>query len=455
MTLAVVTLAAGKGSRMKSDLPKVLHPLAGRSMLAHVLASARRLEQADQHVVIGHGAEKVQQEFADQKVTWAVQAEQKGTGHAVAQAMPAIANDAVVLVLYGDVPLIRTETLQQLVKIASTGDTLALLTVHLDNPSGYGRIVRDEVSNILAIVEQKDASAEQLRINEVNTGILAVSAAHLHEWLPKLSSNNAQGEYYLTDVIAMAVANGVGVRAIHPLNEFEVQGVNDRLQLAQLERVYQRELADNLLRDGVSLADPSRIDVRGTLTVGSDVSIDVGCIFEGDVTIEDGVTIGPYCIVRNSHLGAGSRIESYSLIDEARLELDCNVGPYARLRPGAELAEGARVGNFCEIKKSHIGKGSKVNHLTYIGDATLGADVNVGAGTITCNYDGVNKFQTNIGDGAFIGSNSSLVAPVTVGAGATVAAGSVLTKDVADSELAVARSKQRNISGWQRPTKNK
>jgi len=249
MTLAVVTLAAGKGSRMKSDLPKVLHPLAGRSMLAHVLASARRLEQAEQHVVIGHGAEKVQQEFADQKVTWAVQAEQKGTGHAVAQAMPAIANDAVVLVLYGDVPLIRTETLQQLVKIASTGDTLALLTVHLDNPSGYGRIVRDEVSNILAIVEQKDASAEQLRINEVNTGILAVSAAHLHEWLPKLSSNNAQGEYYLTDVIAMAVANGVGVRAIHPLNEFEVQGVNDRLQLAQLERVYQRELADNLLRD--------------------------------------------------------------------------------------------------------------------------------------------------------------------------------------------------------------
>ena len=332
---------------------------------------------------------------------------------------------------------------------------MALLTVHLDNPNGYGRIIRDEVSNILAIVEQKDASAEQLRINEVNTGILAVSAAHLHEWLPKLSSNNAQGEYYLTDVIAMAVANGVGVRAIHPLNEFEVQGVNDRLQLAQLERVYQRELADNLLRDGVSLADPSRIDVRGTLTVGSDVSIDVGCIFEGDVTIEDGVTIGPYCIVRNSHLGAGSRIESYSLIDEARLELDCNVGPYARLRPGAELAEGARVGNFCEIKKSHIGKGSKVNHLTYIGDATLGADVNVGAGTITCNYDGVNKFQTNIGDGAFIGSNSSLVAPVTVGAGATVAAGSVLTKDVADSELAVARSKQRNISGWQRPTKNK
>ncbi|WP_430460659.1 bifunctional UDP-N-acetylglucosamine diphosphorylase/glucosamine-1-phosphate N-acetyltransferase GlmU [Thalassolituus sp. LLYu03] len=453
MTLAVVTLAAGKGSRMKSDLPKVLHKLAGKPMLAHVLGSAAALENATQHVVIGHGAEAVKEQITGFDIRWALQAEQKGTGHAVAMAMPDVNPEATVLVLYGDVPLISTATLQKLLAETHDGNALALLTVELADPTGYGRIVRDDAGNIQAIVEHKDASAEQHKIREVNTGILAVSARLLNDWLPKLSANNAQGEYYLTDIIAMAVDNGVAVRAIHPRNEHEVQGVNDRLQLAALERVYQRGVADDLLRAGVSLADPARIDVRGSLQVGSDVVIDVGCVFEGDVVLEDGVHIGPYCVVKNSHLGAGTHVEAYSHIDEAKVAADCNIGPYARLRPGSDLRTHARVGNFCEVKKSVIGEGSKVNHLTYIGDASIGKDVNVGAGTITCNYDGVNKFKTEIGDNAFIGSNSSLVAPAKIGAGATVAAGSVITKEVADNQLAVARGKQRNIDGWERPVK--
>ena len=453
MTLAVVTLAAGKGSRMKSDLPKVLHPLAGQPMLAHVLASAAALTDARQHVVIGHGADKVREQITAHDVCWAIQSEQKGTGHAVAQAMPDVDGDATVLVLYGDVPLIKTETLQKLLDDTHQGQNLALLTVELDDPTGYGRIVRDDSGNIQAIVEHKDATAEQHKIREVNTGILAVSAKRLNEWLPALSSNNAQGEYYLTDIIAMAVDHGVPVRAIHPQDEYEVQGVNDRLQLAELERVYQRQQADELMRQGVSLADPARIDIRGKVSVGADVRIDVGCVFEGDVALADGVHIGPYCVIKNSVLGRGTQVESHSLIDQAQLAEDCSVGPFARLRPGADLADGAKVGNFCEVKKAVIGKGSKVNHLTYIGDAEIGAHANIGAGTITCNYDGVNKFKTEIGDHAFIGSNSSLVAPVTVGTAATVAAGSVITKDVADEELAVARGKQRNISGWERPQK--
>lgn len=453
MTLAVVTLAAGKGSRMKSDLPKVLHRLAGKPMLAHVLTSARALPNATQHVVIGHGADIVRAQLNDQDIQWALQAEQKGTGHAVAMAMPAVDPQATVLILYGDVPLIRTETLAALLSESHEGHALALLTVELADPTGYGRIVRDGAGNIQAIVEHKDATDVQRQIREVNTGIMAVSAALLNEWLPKLSANNAQGEYYLTDVIAMAVAQGVAVRAIHPQDEYEVQGVNDRVQLAQLERVYQHQLADQLLRDGVSLADPARIDVRGTLSVGSDVVIDVGCVFEGDVVLEDGVSVGPYCVIKNSRIGANTEIEAYSCIDQASVAAACHIGPYARLRPGADLRDGAKVGNFCEVKKSVIGRDSKVNHLTYIGDAVLGADVNVGAGTITCNYDGVNKFKTEIGDNAFIGSNSSLVAPVAVGSGATVAAGSVITKEVGDGELAVARGKQRNVEGWQRPTK--
>lgn len=454
MTLAVVTLAAGKGSRMKSDLPKVLHPLAGQPMLAHVLSSAAQLGDAKQHVVIGHGAEKVREQISGFDVSWAMQTEQKGTGHAVAQAMPEVDSEATVLVLYGDVPLIQTDTLQKLLDETHQGQNLALLTVELADPTGYGRIVRDAADNIQAIVEHKDATPEQHQIREVNTGILAVSARLLNEWLPKLSSNNAQGEYYLTDIIAMAVDHGVAVRAIHPRDEYEVQGVNDRLQLAELERVFQRQQADELMRQGVSLADPARIDIRGSVTVGSDVRIDVGCVFEGDVTLADGVHIGPYCVIKNAVLGAGTQVESHSLIDQATVAADCTVGPFARLRPGADLADGAKVGNFCEVKKSVIGKGSKVNHLTYIGDAEIGTNANIGAGTITCNYDGVNKFKTEIGDDAFIGSNSSLVAPVKVGAAATVAAGSVITKEVADGELAVARGKQRNISGWERPKKN-
>ncbi len=453
MSLAVITLAAGKGSRMKSDLPKVLHKLAGKPMLAHVLSSSSQLNNAKQHVVIGHGAELVQQQITDFDISWAFQTEQNGTGHAVAQAMPNVDPEATVIVLYGDVPLIRSSTLQQLLDQTQAQQGLTLLTVKLDNPMGYGRIVRNAAGEIQAIVEQKDASPEQLKINEVNTGILAVSAKYLNEWLPKLSSNNAQGEYYLTDIIAMAVSQGVAVSAIHPHDEYEVQGVNDRLQLSELERVYQRQQADELLRAGVSLADPSRLDIRGTLTVGNDVAIDVGCIFEGDVTLADGVHVGPYCVIKDSKIGAGTELQAYSHLDQANTAENCQIGPYARLRPGAELHNQAKVGNFCEVKKSVIGEGAKVNHLTYIGDAEIGKQANIGAGTITCNYDGVNKFKTEIGENAFIGSNSSLVAPVKVGAGATVGAGSTITKDVEAEELAIARGKQRNISGWQRPVK--
>lgn len=453
MSLAVITLAAGKGSRMKSDLPKVLHKLAGKPMLAHVLNSSAQLNNAKQHVVIGHGAELVQQQITGFDISWAFQTEQNGTGHAVAQAMPNVDPDATVIVLYGDVPLIRSNTLQQLLDQTQTQQGLTLLTVKLDNPMGYGRIVRNAAGEIQAIVEQKDASPEQLEINEVNTGILAVSAKYLNEWLPKLSSNNAQGEYYLTDIIAMAVSQGVAVSAIHPQDEYEVQGVNDRLQLSQLERVYQRQLADDLLRAGVSLADPSRIDIRGSLKVGNDVVIDVGCVFEGEITLADGVHVGPYCVIKNSQIGAGTELQAYSHLDQANTAEDCQVGPYARLRPGADLHNKAKVGNFCEVKKAVVGEGAKVNHLTYIGDAIIGKNANIGAGTITCNYDGVNKFITEIGENSFIGSNSALVAPVKIGAGATVGAGSTITKDVEAEELAVARGKQRNISGWQRPVK--
>lgn len=452
MPLAVVTLAAGKGSRMKSDLPKVLHPLAGKPMLGHVLAAASALPNAVQHVVIGHGAESVRAAFTEADVTWAEQLEQKGTGHAVAQAMPKVDPDALVLILYGDVPLIQTQTLEQLVAIAAE-DQVALLTVNLHNPAGYGRIVRNAQGAVQAIVEHKDATEEQRLIGEVNTGIMAMPAHLLNKWLPALSADNAQGEYYLTDVIAMAVADDVVVTALQPMSESEVEGVNDRVQLARLERVYQMSLAHDLLVQGVSLADPARIDIRGRLTAGANVFIDVGCVFEGDVVLADNVTIGAYSVIRNSQLGYGVQVETFCHIEDAQIEANCNLGPYARLRPGADLKEGARVGNFCEVKKSIIGKGSKVNHLTYVGDTTIGEGANIGAGTITCNYDGVNKFRTEIGDGAFIGSNSSLVAPVSIGKNATVAAGSTITKTVGDGELAVARGKQRNIAGWERPTK--
>lgn len=451
MTLSVITLAAGKGSRMQSEMPKVLHPLAGKPMLAHVLASASELDAPSLHVVVGHGAEQVQTELADFAVHWAVQTEQKGTGHAVAQAIDAVDDSAQVLILYGDVPLISPTSLRRLLQAAPDG--LALLTVELEDPTGYGRIVRDDAQQICAIVEQKDATFEQLKIKEVNTGILAVPAVHLKRWLPKLSANNAQGEYYLTDVIAMGVHEGLTVTAVQPEFSYEVQGVNDRLQLAQLERIYQQQQACKLIQQGVSIADATRFDVRGSLQVGAHVQIDVGCVFEGEVSLGDGVKIGPYCVLKNAHIGAHTEIASHSVIEQARTQEGCQIGPFARLRPDTLLQAQAKVGNFCEIKKTTLGKGAKVNHLSYIGDASVGANANIGAGTITCNYDGVNKWQTQIGENAFIGTNSALVAPVCIGDNATTAAGSVITKDVGDNELAVARGKQRNIAHWQRPSK--
>ncbi len=452
MSVDVVILAAGQGSRMKSALPKVLHAVGGKPMVQHVIDNARSTDDASVHVVIGHGAEKVRAQLDGQDVQFALQAEQLGTGHAVAQAMPGVSADSTVLVLYGDVPLTSAETMQELVSIAEAGD-FGLLTVDLQDPTGYGRIVRDDSDNVVAIVEHKDASPEQLAIAEVNTGILAVSASKLNDWLPQLSSENAQGEYYLTDIIAMAAKQGVAIKAIQPETEQEVQGVNNRVQLAELERWFQLRNAEELMVNGATLADPARVDVRGTVTQGNDIWIDVNVVLEGDVHIGSNVRIESNCVIRNSRIGDGTVIKANSLLEDAVVAENCDVGPYARLRPGTELANKAKVGNFVETKKAIIGEGSKVNHLTYVGDANIGKNVNVGAGTITCNYDGVNKSLTEIGDGAFIGSNSSLVAPVKVGAGATVGAGSTITKTVEDDQLAVARGKQTNLSSWQRPVK--
>jgi bifunctional UDP-N-acetylglucosamine pyrophosphorylase/glucosamine-1-phosphate N-acetyltransferase len=383
---------------------------------------------------------------------WALQEKQLGTGHAVAQAMPAVDDNSVVLVLYGDVPLVKAETLQKLLTTVNANQ-MALLTVELADPTGYGRILRDANGNVTAIVEQKDANPEQLKIREGNTGILAAPASLLKKWLPQLSANNAQGEYYLTDIIGLAVQQGIGINAQQVPAAWQVQGINNRLQLSELERIHQRNIAEQLMTDGVTLADPARIDVRGKLTTGRDIFIDVNCVFEGTVTLGDNVRIGPNCVIRNSTIANNVDIESHTLIDEAVLGVEAHVGPFARLRPGTELAAKAKVGNFVETKKTFIGVGSKANHLTYLGDCTIGENANVGAGTITCNYDGVNKFKTQIGDGAFIGSNSSLVAPVNIGKNATVGAGSTITANVPDAQLAVARGKQRNIDGWKRPTK--
>ncbi|WP_432697156.1 bifunctional UDP-N-acetylglucosamine diphosphorylase/glucosamine-1-phosphate N-acetyltransferase GlmU [Marinobacterium sp. YM272] len=453
MKIDVVILAAGQGSRMKSTLPKVMHPLGGKPMVQHVIDAARALEgDVQHHVVIGHGAEKVREALAGQALNFALQAEQLGTGHAVAQAMPNIAEDSQVLVLYGDVPLIATETLNELSHIAARGH-LGLLTVTLDDPTGYGRILRNDVGEVTAIVEQKDASEAQRAVREVNTGILSLPARYLHEWLPQLSSDNAQGEYYLTDVIAMAAESGVRIDAIQPAHEQEVQGVNNRSQLAVLERWYQSAQAETLMAAGATLADPARIDIRGSLSVGQDCFIDINTLFQGEVELAENVQIGPNCVIIDSRIGPGTRIEANSIVEGAIVSAEATVGPFARLRPGTELAERTKVGNFVETKKAIVGEGSKINHLSYVGDAHLGRDVNVGAGTITCNYDGVNKSLTEIGDGAFIGSNTALVAPVSVGQGATVAAGSTVTRAVDDEELAVARSKQKNIQGWKRPQK--
>ena len=452
MSIDVVILAAGQGSRMKSSLPKVLHKVAGKPMVQHVIDQAKQLANSAIHVVVGHGANQVEAALANEECGFYLQAEQKGTGHAVAQAVPGLRAEGVTLVLYGDVPLTPASVFESMAQTAQQGK-VALLTVKLDDPTGYGRIIRSAVNDVVGIVEHKDANADQLAITEVNTGIMAMPTSHLIEWLPQLSSNNAQGEYYLTDLIAMAANAGISVQAQHPESEYEVQGVNNRRQLAELERWYQLHQANRLMDAGVTLADPTRIDVRGELVVGSDVEIDINFIAEGNVNIGSGVTIGPNCVIKDAVIGDNVEILANSHIDGAMVAAGCQIGPYARLRPGSDLAAGAKAGNFVEIKKAKIGEGSKVNHLTYIGDAVIGKGANIGAGTITCNYDGVNKSLTEIGDNAFIGSNSSLVAPVKVGAGATIGAGSTITSEVGDEELSVARGKQRNIAGWQRPVK--
>ena len=453
MTLDVVILAAGQGTRMRSTLPKVLHRLAGKPMVRHVIDTATGLRAERTHVVIGHGAERVREALSDCKVRYALQAEQKGTGHAVAQALDGL-GEGKVLVLYGDVPLIRRETLTTLLE-SIDDQHLGILTVTLEDPTGYGRILRNAQGEAVAIVEHKDASESERSVNECNTGIMAMTASQLRRWLPSLSADNAQGEYYLTDIIAMAAAEGVEIVTAQPADPLEVEGVNNRAQMARLERAHQLAIAEGLMADGVALLDPSRIDIRGTLTCGHDVEIDVGCVFEGDVELGEGVRIGSHCVIRDSHIGAETLIEPHSVIEGAVVAGHGQIGPFARLRPGSRLAVGAKVGNFVETKNVEVGEGSKINHLSYVGDARLGRNVNIGAGTITCNYDGARKHRTEIGDGAFIGSNTALVAPVSVGEGATVGAGSTISKDVPDNALAVSRGRQIGKADWPRPRKDK
>ncbi|VXC72349.1 fused N-acetyl glucosamine-1-phosphate uridyltransferase; glucosamine-1-phosphate acetyl transferase [Pseudomonas sp. 9AZ] len=451
MSLDIVILAAGQGTRMRSALPKVLHPVAGKAMLGHVIDTARLLKPQGIHVVIGHGAELVRERLAADDLNFVLQSEQLGTGHAVAQALPALSAERV-LILYGDVPLIEVETLQRLLQQVSE-QQLGLLTVNLNDPTGYGRIVRDEQGVVKAIVEHKDASAEQRLIREGNTGILAVPGKKLGDWLGRLSNSNAQGEYYLTDVIAMAVADGLVVATEQAADEMEVLGANDRIQLSQLERHYQYRAARRLMVQGVTLIDPARFDLRGEATVGRDVSIDINVILEGQVVIEDGVQIGPNCVIKNSILRKGAIVKANSHLEGAEVGEGADCGPFARLRPGSVLGAKAHVGNFVELKNAKLGEGAKAGHLSYLGDAEIGARSNIGAGTITCNYDGANKFKTVLGEDVFIGSNSALVAPVTLGDRATTGAGSVITGDVPDNTLAVGRAKQRNIEGWKRPVK--
>ena len=451
MALEVIILAAGKGTRMKSAKPKVLHELAGQSLVARVVETAQKLAPDNIHLVYGHGGEQIINAFKDRPVNPVEQAEQKGTGHAVAQVLPHIDPDNKVLILYGDVPLIETATLQRLIDKASSG--FSLLTVDLPSPQGYGRIVRDTDNNVKAIVEHKDASEEQLMISEVNTGVMCVRGDFLKRWLPELSSDNSQGEYYLTDIVAMAENEEVCIQTEQPAETFEVEGINDRLQLSRLERIHQSKQAQYLMANGITLMDPARFDLRGTLNAGTDIVIDINTVIEGDVTLGSNVKIGPNCVIRNASIGDGVEILANSLIEESTVENDCIIGPYARLRPGTQLKSKAKVGNFVEIKKSMVGMGSKINHLSYIGDTIVGEYANIGAGTITCNYDGVNKFQTEVGDGAFIGSNTSLIAPVKIGNNATTGAGSAINKDIPDENLGIARAKQRNIDTWQRPTK--
>ena len=453
LQINVVILAAGQGTRMKSSLPKVLHPLAGQALVQHVINTSKVLNPEIINVVYGHGGELVQQKINDQDINWVLQAEQLGTGHAVDQVKDQLKDNQLVLILYGDVPLIKEETLIELLKQAKNG--FSLLTVSLDDPQGYGRIVRDKKGLVENITEEKDASDDIKKIKEVNTGILAVKANLLKSWLSKLDNNNAQKEYYLTDVIAMAVQDGFTVETTQPNNEYEVMGVNNRLQLAELERYHQLEKAKKLMEGGVTLADPARIDIRGNLKHGQDISIDINAVFEGNVSIGNNVSIGANCIIKDSKIADDVVILPMSILDNASVGKGSKVGPFARLRPGAVLADNAHVGNFVEIKKSYIGVGSKVNHLTYIGDSLIGKNVNVGAGTITCNYDGANKHQTTIEDNVFIGSATQLVAPVKIGKNATIGAGSTITVDVVADELAITRVKQKSIMGWKRPAKLK
>lgn len=452
MELEIVVLAAGQGKRMHSDLPKVMHTLGGKPLLAHVLAVAQALGPRSIHVVYGHGGERVRSAFASTPVQWVLQAEQLGTGHAVQQAFTAVADDAEVLVLYGDVPLIERETLRNLIS-AARPPTLALLTAEVADPDGYGRIVRDAQGRVRRIVEQRDATPEELALREINTGILAAPAARLRGWLGRLENRNNQREYYLTDVVAMAVADGVPIATYRPRTNWEIMGVNSKRELAELERAHQRRIADTLLEQGVTLRDPARLDVRGELRCGRDVVIDVNVVFEGEVTLGDGVTVGPNNLIRDTNVGANTQILANCVIEEAVIGAAARIGPFARLRPGNRLGDRVHIGNFVEVKKSEIGEGSKANHLSYLGDTTVGKRVNVGAGTITCNYDGANKHQTVIGDDAFIGSNTALVAPVTVGAGANIGAGSVICKEAPAGELTLTRAEQKTIKGWKRPTK--
>ncbi|MGX8939903.1 bifunctional UDP-N-acetylglucosamine diphosphorylase/glucosamine-1-phosphate N-acetyltransferase GlmU [Symbiopectobacterium sp. Eva_TO] len=452
--MSVVILAAGKGTRMYSDLPKVLHTLAGKPMVQHVIDAAMETGAKQVHLVYGHGGDLLKDRLTNPDLNWVLQAEQLGTGNAMQQAAPFFADDEDILMLYGDVPLISTATLARLLADKPQGG-IALLTVKLDDPTGYGRIVRDDNGSVVGIVEHKDATEQQRQINEINTGILAANGQDLKRWLSQLNNNNAQGEYYITDIIAMAASEGRRVEAVHPDNLSEVEGVNNRLQLATLERVYQREQANKLLLAGVMLFDPSRFDLRGTLTHGRDVSIDANVIIEGQVSLGNRVEIGAGCIIKDSVIGDDCVLSPYTVLENAVLDAECTVGPFARLRPGAELAQGAHVGNFVELKKARLGKGSKAGHLTYLGDAEIGDYVNIGAGTITCNYDGANKHKTVIGDRVFVGSDSQLVAPVIVASGVTIGAGTTVTLDVEENALVISRVKQRHISGWARPVKKK
>ena len=452
MSLSVVILAAGQGTRMRSALPKVLHPLGGLPLLQHVIHAAQQLEPSNIHVVYGHGGEQVREALAHEAVSWVLQERQLGTGHAVDQVMAWVSDGDTLLVLYGDVPLIQADTLRHLLVHAENGG-VSVLTATLNDPSGYGRIMRDANGKLVGIVEQKDASEEQLNIREINTGFLAAPASRLRGWLERLDNSNTQREYYLTDVIAMAVADGVAVASVSVANEYEILGVNDRVQLSNLERIYQRSEAERLMRSGVTLADPARFDVRGDISVGQDCFIDTNVILDGTVNLGNNVTIGPNCLIQNCIIGDNVEILSHCVIQDADIGAASRIGPFARIRPETRLADHVHVGNFVEIKKSSVAAGSKINHLSYIGDTRMGEKVNVGAGTITCNYDGANKHLTEIGDDVFIGSDTQLVAPVKVGDGATIGAGSTITREVPSGELVLSRSPQQIRPGWKRPLK--